>query len=99
VQFNHRMAAYALLLLALLHAVDVARTVGRGPALAHALALVVLVTLQAALGILTLLWQVPIDLALAHQAGAILVLALATVHAQRLAPSRAARRRESAAFG
>jgi heme a synthase len=99
VQFNHRIAAYALFLLAVLHAIDVARTVRRGPALTHALALAVLVTIQAALGILTLLWQVPIGLALAHQAGAILVLALATVHAQHLALSRAVRRSESAAFG
>ena len=100
VQFNHRMAAYALWLLAVLHAIDVARTVRRGPALTHALALAALVTIQAALGIFTLLQQVPIGLALAHQAGAILVLALATVHAQRLAPHRdAVRRGESAAFG
>jgi len=53
--------------------------------------LVGLVTLQAVLGILTLVHQVPIGLALTHQAGAILVLALAVVHAQRLSPSRAAR--------
>ena len=100
VQFNHRMAAYTLWLAALLHAIDVARTLRRGPTLIHALVLVGLVTIQAALGILTLLQQVPIGLALAHQAGAILVLALATVHAQRLAPARAvARRSESAAFG
>ena len=70
---------------AVLHAVDVARTVGRGPAMTHALVLVGLVTLQAALGIVTLVHQVPIGLALAHQAGAILVLALAVVHAQRMA--------------
>src|SRR6185369_13795240 len=82
VQFGHRMAAYALWLVAMLHAIDVARTAHRGPALNHALALAGMVTLQAALGILTLLYQVPIGLALAHQAGAILVLALATVHAQ-----------------
>ena len=31
VQFNHRMVAYALWLLALLHAVDVARTVAARP--------------------------------------------------------------------
>jgi cytochrome c oxidase assembly protein subunit 15 len=89
VQFNHRMVAYALWLFAVLHAVDVARTLKRGPAMGHALGLAVLITLQAALGILTLLYQVPIGLALAHQAGAILVLALAVVHAQRLAPRRA----------
>ena len=46
--------------------------------------LVALVTIQAALGIATLVHQVPIGLALMHQAGAILALALAVVHAQRL---------------
>jgi len=90
VQFSHRMAGYALWLLALLHAFDVARTLRRGPALTHALALAAMVTIQAALGILTLMNQVPIGLALAHQAGAILVLALATVHAQSLAVRSAA---------
>ena len=47
-------------------------------------ALAVAATLQAVLGILTLLHQVPIALALAHQAMAILVLTIAVVHAQRL---------------
>jgi cytochrome c oxidase assembly protein subunit 15 len=91
VQFNHRMVAYALWLLALLHLVDVSRALRRGPAMTHALALTLLVTIQAALGILTVLYQVPIGLALAHQAGAILVLALAVVHAERLAVRRAER--------
>jgi cytochrome c oxidase assembly protein subunit 15 len=40
---------------------------------------------QATLGILTLLHQVPIDLALTHQAIAIVVLTLAVVQAERLA--------------
>jgi len=44
---------------------------------------------QAALGIATLVHQVPIALALMHQAGAILVLALAVVHAERLGMRRA----------
>ena len=45
--------------------------------------------LQATLGILTLLNQVPIDLALAHQAVAIAVLTLATFQAERLAGAAA----------
>src|SRR5882672_9462224 len=49
-----------------------------------ALTLAVAVTLQAALGILTLIHQVPIGLALAHQGMAMIVLALATLHAARL---------------
>jgi hypothetical protein len=51
VQFCHRMVAYVLWLFAVLHAFDVARTVGRGPAMTHSLVLVGLVTFQAALGI------------------------------------------------
>jgi heme a synthase len=43
------------------------------------------VTLQATLGILTLLHQVPMALGLAHQAVAIVVLTLAVMQAERLA--------------
>ena len=90
VQFSHRMLAYVLWLLALVHAFDAARALREGPALRHALALAAAVTTQAALGIFTLIYQVPIGLALAHQAGAIVVLALATVHLQGLVARRAA---------
>jgi cytochrome c oxidase assembly protein subunit 15 len=94
VQFHHRMAAYALWLLAVLHAADVARTVRGGPALTAALALACAVTLQAALGIVTLTHQTPLALALMHQAMAIVVLTIAVVHAERLewrpAPARIA---------
>jgi len=86
VQFMHRMTAYVLWLLALFHALDLIRSMRRGPAVTHALAFAALVTIQAMLGILTLLNQVPIGLALAHQAGAILILALAVVHAEHLMP-------------
>jgi len=86
VQFNHRMTAYLLLALALIHLVDVARTAPRALPLAAALAGAIV--LQAALGIVTLLQQVPIDLALAHQAGAMIVLALATAAAQRASVNR-----------
>jgi cytochrome c oxidase assembly protein subunit 15 len=42
--------------------------------------LFLLVTLQAALGITTLVMQVPVDLGLAHQAMALIVLGFATAH-------------------
>jgi len=42
------------------------------------------VTLQAGLGVVTLLYQAPLGLALAHQILAILVLTIAVVHAERL---------------
>lgn len=81
VQFDHRMLAYAIWLLALLHAIAVARTKERGSALISAVALIVAVTLQAALGVWTLLNRVPLDLALSHQAMAMVTLTVATVHA------------------
>jgi cytochrome c oxidase assembly protein subunit 15 len=42
------------------------------------------VTLQAGLGIITLLHVTPLPLALAHQAMAVIVLAIAVLHAARL---------------
>ena len=85
VQFTHRMLAYALWVFALLHAADA--LAGADPrAKTHAVAIAVLVTLQAVLGIVTLLYVAPIGLSLAHQAFAIIVLSVAVVHAVRLAP-------------
>jgi cytochrome c oxidase assembly protein subunit 15 len=86
VQFDHRMVAYGLLILAVLHVVDAARARG-GPALAGALALAAAATIQAALGILTLVYVAPLALALAHQGMAMVVLTVAVVHAQRFAPA------------
>src|SRR5262249_50606136 len=84
VQFDHRMVAYALEAAVLLHTLDVARKLRGGPALTAALALASAVTIQAALGITTLLHQAPLALALLHQAMAMVVLTIALVHAQRL---------------
>ena len=89
VQFEHRMTAYALLVLAVLHALDAVRVAGRRRRGRRRLWLVAAITLQATLGILTLLNQVPIDLALAHQAVAIVVLTLAVLQAERLARAAA----------
>src|SRR3954467_4713753 len=79
VQFEHRMLAYALFVIALAHAYDAVRS-RAGVAVNGAWWLVDIITLQATLGVLTLLKQVPIDLALAHQAGAMAVLTLAVFH-------------------
>jgi cytochrome c oxidase assembly protein subunit 15 len=99
VQFDHRMAAYAIWIVAVLHAFDVWRndswrndtwradtwrTDAGGRAARGALLLAAAVTLQALLGILTLLHQVPLMLALAHQAMAMVVLTLAVLHAARM---------------
>lgn len=87
VQFEHRMTAYALLALAVLHAIDAARS-RAGAVATGAWWLVAAIVLQAVLGILTLLYQVPIDLALAHQAVAIVVLTLVVLQTERLVARR-----------
>jgi len=84
VQFTHRMIAYALVALAIVHAIDAVRS-RTGPAIiSSALWIMATMIFQAVVGILTLLNQVPIDLGLAHQAVAIVVLTLALVHVERL---------------
>ena len=90
VQFNHRMMAYLIFALAIVHASDVARTVRGGPVLTSALVLASVITLQAAIGILTLVHVTPLPLALLHQAMAVVTLAVAVVHAERVSPRRAA---------
>lgn len=73
VQFQHRMGAYAVAILAIATAI---RLKGQTPTgLRHALLTVV--TLQILLGILTLLHHVPIALGTLHQAGAVVVLGVA----------------------
>ncbi len=81
VQFDHRMLAYAIWLAAGCHLVDTARheTAWRG-----ALTLFAAVTLQAALGVATLLLVVPLPLAMLHQAMAIVVLTVAVIHAAQV---------------
>ena len=85
VQFEHRMTAYVLLALAVLHAIDAVGSRAGAATVNGALTLAAAITAQAMLGILTLLYQVPIPLALAHQATAIVVLTLAVNQAERLA--------------
>ena len=84
VQFNHRMLAYLILLFAILHAWDTGRSVHDRTTRAYAALIVLLIIVQAMIGIATLLFAVPIMLALLHQAMAILVLTVAVVHAARL---------------
>jgi cytochrome c oxidase assembly protein subunit 15 len=85
VQFDHRMVAYTIFVCALLHAFDVARTARSSWVVSSATVLALAVTVQAALGIWTLLERVPITLALMHQSMAMLVLTVATTHAALVA--------------
>jgi cytochrome c oxidase assembly protein subunit 15 len=84
VQFDHRMMAYGVLGLTLIHLVNVVSAGGSRTARDGVLALTTAVTLQALLGIVTLLHQAPLALALMHQAMAMVVLTVAVIHAERL---------------
>jgi cytochrome c oxidase assembly protein subunit 15 len=81
-QFDHRMGAYTLWIVVLLHAWQ-CRTY---PQARSAWLLAALVTAQAILGISTLLNMVPLPLALAHQFGAVVVLSVAVVHLRGMLP-------------
>lgn len=87
VQFNHRMMAYALLAVALWHAYESWRHKQAQPLAAMILASVIV---QIALGVATLLLIVPLGIALAHQAVALIVLTLCVFQVAQL--SRAGRR-------
>ncbi|WP_182421934.1 COX15/CtaA family protein [Aureimonas sp. ME7] len=82
VQFVHRTGAYVLLTVALLHAFAAWRIAPGSHHAKGAQLLALAVTGQAAIGIATLLLHVPIDAALTHQAGALLVLTGAVAHAR-----------------
>jgi cytochrome c oxidase assembly protein subunit 15 len=81
VQFDHRMIAYVIWLLAAFHVGDAWRA---GHETRSAAVLAGAVTLQAVLGVVTLLYQAPLALALAHQMLAIVVFTIAVLHAERL---------------
>jgi cytochrome c oxidase assembly protein subunit 15 len=81
VQLNHRMLADGIWLLAMLQMYAAWRLRHE---LRGAVVLAILVTLQAALGIVTLLYEAPLALALAHQVAAIVVFTYAVVYAERL---------------
>jgi cytochrome c oxidase assembly protein subunit 15 len=88
VQFVHRMVAYTLWAVALLHAFDALRALRERSNASGALSLAIAVTLQAMLGIATLLHQAPLSMALAHQAMAIIVLTFAVLNAAQLTSSK-----------
>jgi heme a synthase len=69
VQFNHRILAYVIFLVAAWHALRTFTLSG--------MLLVYAVLTQACIGILTLLLHVPVGVALIHQAGALVVLSAA----------------------
>lgn len=80
VQFDHRMLGYAVVVVTVLQAVWLARKNKAEAYVGSAVLLAVLSLLQATIGVWTLLLAVPIELGLAHQAGAIVVFAVALYH-------------------
>jgi cytochrome c oxidase assembly protein subunit 15 len=83
VQFDHRMVAYVLVAVALLHLADVFRSVESRRLRSGAVLLAVAVCAQATIGIVTLIAAAPLGLAMLHQATALIVLTVATLHASR----------------
>jgi cytochrome c oxidase assembly protein subunit 15 len=78
VQFDHRVGAYVLFVACIAFAVAAAATFRMSAAIRqHAAMLAGAVSLQAALGIVTLRYAAPLALSLAHQALAVLVLTIA----------------------
>lgn len=84
VQFQHRMAAYALLGLAAAQAFVAWQVAAKSRAFRRASALAGLVATQALIGIVTLVLVVPLWAGLLHQAFAMIVLGMAVAHAQAL---------------
>ncbi len=84
VQFDHRMVAYLIVLAVFYQASRVFGAGLQGHIITSTLALIVVMAAQVLLGIWTLLAVVPIDLAIAHQIGALCLFAVAIYHLHTL---------------
>ena len=80
VQFTHRMGGYVLFLAALWHAIATWRAEPGTPHARRALVLLLMVFVQAALGVVTLVTAASLHPALTHHAFAIIVLGFAAAH-------------------
>ncbi len=80
VQFDHRVTAYAVLALVLVHLWSLVRSADDEHVVATAALVTACIVLQLLIGIWTLLAGVPLPLGLAHQAGAAIVIAATTLH-------------------
>ncbi len=83
VQFDHRMVGYLVVAATILHALDAHRRMPGGAAARRATWIAIVALAQVGLGVATLLTGVHIHVALTHQAVAMLLLALATLHVRR----------------
>lgn len=80
VQFVHRMFAYFLLFVALVHTLKMEVLLPGSTHSRRAMVLLVLLIVQAIFGIITLLMHVPIEWGIIHQVFALLVLCFAVMH-------------------
>jgi cytochrome c oxidase assembly protein subunit 15 len=91
VQFQHRMAAYLITAVVIWQGLR-AMAEGNPPAVrTSAMAMLLAVFAQVALGIWTVVAQVPISLGLLHQGGALVLLAISLWHVHALSTSPMAR--------
>lgn len=86
VQFNHRIVAYVIIIYAAWlawryrnHEMPMMRS--------SAFVMLTLLIAQAVIGLYTVFWQVPLDLALIHQGGAFVILAYVTIWLRRISLS------------
>jgi len=85
VQFNHRIVAYAVVIAAVgIAGAGLNSRVLMGQSRGLALAVGIVAVFQALVGVITLMAHAPLSLAMAHQAGAALLLAIATALAWRV---------------
>ncbi len=80
VQFQHRMTAYLLIVLGLFLMLSTFRVSKRSELRRAGAHVAAFILLQAVIGILTLIWQVPLSIALVHQGFAVFVLAASVDH-------------------
>ncbi|WP_455477488.1 COX15/CtaA family protein [Bartonella sp. B41] len=80
VQFSHRFFAYFLVFMTVVHALYVRRNIPHSSHSRRAFSICVMVIFQAFLGIVTLLNEDPISLALVHQSVALIVLCFSVMH-------------------
>ncbi|WP_413154731.1 COX15/CtaA family protein [Bartonella sp. cb54] len=80
VQFIHRFFAYFLFIVAIIHALYVQKNVPHSTHSRRAFLICIMIVIQALLGIITLLNEVPISLGLIHQSVALVILCFSVAH-------------------